>query len=124
MGEFRDLKVWQKAKVLRNECAKLARTQFPKEEKFLLTDQLIRSSRSVTAQISEGHGRYHYQENIQRLRMARGELVETMDHLTVALDEKYISKEEFERMLELSKEVERMLNGYIKYLNDQKKSDG
>ena len=124
MGEFRDLKVWQKARVLRNECAKLARTQFPKEEKFLLTDQLIRSSRSVTAQISEGHGRYHYQENIQRLRMARGELVETMDHLTVALDEKYISTEEFERMLELSREVERMLNGYIKYLNDQKKSDG
>ena len=124
MGEFRDLKVWQKARVLRNECAKLARTQFPKEEKFLLTDQLIRSSRSVTAQISEGHGRYHYQENIQQLRMARGELVETMDHLTVALDEKYISKEEFERMLELSREVERMLNGYIKYLNDQKKSDG
>lgn len=124
MGEFRDLKVWQKARALRNECAKLARTQFPKEEKFLLTDQLIRSSRSVTAQISEGHGRYHYQENIQRLRMARGELVETMDHLTVALDEKYISTEEFERMLELSREVERMLNGYIKYLNDQKKSEG
>lgn len=123
MGEFRDLKVWQKARDLRNECAKLARKRFPKEEKFLLTSQLIRASRSVTAQISEGHGRYHYQENIQRLRMARGELVEVMDHLTVAVDEKYISNEEFEWLLEKSKEVERMLNGYIKYLNAEKKKE-
>jgi four helix bundle protein len=123
MGEFQDLKVWQKARDLRNECAKLARAQFPKEEKFLLTDQFIRSSRSVTAQISEGHGRYHYQENIQRLRMARDELVETMDHLTVAMDEKYISNEEFERMLELCREVERMLNGYIRYLKEQREKE-
>ena len=123
MGEFRDLKVWQKARVLRNECAKLARAQFPKEEKYSLTDQLIRASRSVTAQISEGHGRFHYQENIQRLRMARGELVEVMDHFTVALDEGYVSSEKFEEMVTKAQEVERMLNGYIRYLQTQKEKD-
>ncbi len=120
MGEFRDLKVWQKGRVLRNECAKLARTHFPVEEKYLLTGQLIRASRSVTAQISEGHGRYHYQENIQRLRMSRGEVTEVMDHLTVALDEGYVTDPEFERMLEMAKEPERMINGYIRYLKNQK----
>ena len=123
MGEFRELKVWQKARVLRNECGKIARTQFQKEEKYSLTDQLIRSSRSVTAQISEGHGRYHYQENIQRLRMARGELVEVMDHFTVALDEGYISDEKFKEMMAMAQEVERMLNGYIRYLKTQKEKD-
>ncbi len=123
MGEFRDLKVWQKARDLRNECAKLARKRFPKEEKYLLTDQLVRSSRAVTAMISEGHGRFHYQENIQRLRMARGELVETMDHFTVALDEEYISSATFEGMMERAQEVERMINGYIRYLKEQREKD-
>jgi four helix bundle protein len=123
MGEFRELKVWQKARILRNECAKLARTGFPKEEKFLLTDQLVRSSRSVTAMISEGHGRFHYQENIQRLRMARGELVETMDHFTVALDEGYISAQKFEELMAMAQEVEKMINGYIRYLRNAKSED-
>lgn len=120
MGEFRELKVWQKARILRAECAKLARGSFPKEEKYLLTDQLIRSSRAITAMISEGHGRYHYQENIQRLRMARGELVETMDHFTVALDEGYINQDKFNEILEQAKEVEKMMNGYIRYLQKAK----
>ena len=34
--------------------------KFPPEEKYRLTDQLLRSSRSITAQIAEGHGRFHY----------------------------------------------------------------
>tara|TARA_R110000868_G_scaffold57441_1_gene177357 strand:+ start:48 stop:422 length:375 start_codon:yes stop_codon:yes gene_type:complete len=123
MGDFRELKVWQKARILRNECASLARLNFPNEEKFRLTDQLIRSSRAVTAMITEGHGRYHYQENIQRLRMGRGELVETMDHFTVALDEGYISEERVEAMLAMAKEVEKMINGYIRYLKNAKGKD-
>ena len=69
MGEFRELKVWQKARILRNECAKLARSQFPKEEKYLLTDQIIRASRSVTAQISEGHGRFRGSAHVYGLRL-------------------------------------------------------
>lgn len=120
MGEFRELKIWQKARILRNECANLARNSFPKDEKFSLTDQLIRSSRAVTAMISEGHGRFHYQENIQRLRMARGELVETMDHFTVALDEGYITPEKFDEMLAMAQEVEKMINGYIRFLQNSK----
>jgi len=123
MDDFRELKVWQKARILRNECASLARLNFPNEEKFRLTDQLIRSSRAVTAMITEGHGRYHYQENIQRLRMGRGELVETMDHFTVALDEGYISEERVEAMLAMAKEVEKMINGYIRYLKNAKGKD-
>jgi four helix bundle protein len=119
MGGFRDLIVWQKGRTYRNECAALARNNFPSEEKFRLTDQLIRASRAVTAMIAEGHGRFHHKENIQSCRMARGEITETVDHLTVALDEKYINETEFKRMDELAEELVRLLNGYIRHLQSQ-----
>ncbi|MFM1875832.1 MAG: hypothetical protein RL266_1569 [Bacteroidota bacterium] len=119
MGGFRDLLVWQKGRIYRNQCAALARSKFPVEEKFRLTDQLIRASRAVTAMIAEGHGRFHHKENIQSCRMARGEVTETVDHLTVALDEKYIDEAEFKRMDELAEELVRLLNGYIRHLQSQ-----
>lgn len=111
--------VWQKARAYRSQCASLARTSFPAEEKYRLTDQLIRSSRAVTAMIAEGHGRFHYKENIQSCRMERGEVSETVDHLTVVLDEKYMDEAEFNRMNELAEELTRLLNGYIRHLQTQ-----
>ena len=62
---------------------------FPTKKNRLI-DQVIRSSRSITANIAEGHGRYHYQENIQFCRTARGSLTESLDHLICALDEGFI----------------------------------
>jgi len=64
---FEDLEIWKQSRVLRNEIAVLVKT-FPAEEKYRLADQLIRASRSVTANIAEGYGRFHYQENIQFCR--------------------------------------------------------
>ncbi|HRF19613.1 MAG TPA: four helix bundle protein, partial [Chitinophagaceae bacterium] len=53
---FEELEVWKKARELKNEISQLVK-KFPSEEKYRLTDQLIRSSRSINTQISEGHGR-------------------------------------------------------------------
>ena len=89
MVGFEDLEVWKACRQFRIECSKIAKA-FPPEGKYRLTDQLIRSSRATTANISEGHGRYHYQENIQYCRMARGSLNESLDHLITAFDEGYI----------------------------------
>ncbi|MCK4322693.1 four helix bundle protein [candidate division WOR-3 bacterium] len=116
---FEDLEVWQRGRELRREISNLAKT-FPKEESYLLTNQMIRASRSVTANISEGYGRFHYQENIQFCRQSRGSLFELLDHLTVALDEKYIDENKFIEFKEQIFEVIRMLNGYIKYLSRRK----
>ena len=63
-GDFRDLEVWKQCKSIRREIWSLCKS-FPKEEKYRLSDQMIRASRSSTACIAEGYGRYHYQENIQ-----------------------------------------------------------
>ncbi len=114
-----DLEVWKKSRSFRNEISKLVK-DFPGNEKYKLVDQIIRSSRSVTANIAEGHGRFHYQENIQFCRMARGSLLETFDHLTVALDEKYIQQDIFEELVSKNDELCKMMNGYINYLKKRK----
>tara|TARA_A100000171_G_scaffold27947_1_gene26040 strand:- start:176 stop:355 length:180 start_codon:yes stop_codon:yes gene_type:complete len=59
MKSFKDLEAWKKGRVLRNDISALTKT-FPVEEKFKLVDQLIRASRSVTANLAEGYGRFHY----------------------------------------------------------------
>ena len=87
---FEDLDVWKVCRDLRTQIATIVRT-FPKEEQYRLQDQLIRASRSVTANLAEGYGRFHYAENIQFARQARGSLYEIIDHLTVAQEEKLIS---------------------------------
>ncbi len=118
-GSFKDLECWKKVRVLRNDIRKLALT-WPKTETYDLISQIIRSSRSVNRNIAEGHGRFHYQENIQFCRTARGSLTETHDCLICANDFEYIDKttlDEFEARID---EVNRILNGYINYLKRQK----
>lgn len=115
MQSFRDLNCWKQARVFRNKIFKLVKG-FPPEEKYKLTDQVIRSSRGIGNAIAEGHGRYHYQENIQYCRIARGSLEESMDHLIVALDCRYISQNQFENYEQHYKEILALLNGYIAYL--------
>ena len=65
-----------------------------------MVDQIIRSSRSVTANIAEGHGKFHYVDNIKYCRNSRGSLNETLDHLICAKDENLISAEKLDSMRE------------------------
>ena len=119
MNSFTELEVWKTARVLRIEISKVVKS-LPNTEKFRLSDQLIRSSRSITANIAEGFGRYHFQENIQFCRQSRGSLQEVFDHLICARDEKYISKEQFIELTEYHNQTLKLLNGYIKYLKKAK----
>lgn len=116
---FEDLECWKKAAALRRRISALVKT-FPSEEKFRLTDQLIRSSRSVTANIAEGYGRFHYQENIQFCRHSRGSLFEIIDHLIVANEERYITEDQLKNYKSEINECLAILNGYINYLTKAK----
>ena len=116
---FQDLLVWQKTRLLRKSISSFCST-LPKEEQFRLKDQLLRASRSVTANIAEGYGRYHFQENIQYCRQARGSLYEIIDHLTCALDEEYLSKEAFDAYHRSITSCIQLVNGYINYLRKSK----
>ena len=68
---FEELEVWKKARQLKNDIFQLVKS-FPAEEKYRLTDQLIRSSRSVNTQIAEGPGRRTYPDRLRFCIIARG----------------------------------------------------
>ena len=116
---FEELEFWKTSRAFRIDVTNLAKT-FPKEEKYRLVDQLIRASRSITANIAEGHGRFHYQENIQYCRMARGSLMEVLDHLIVAYDEKYITEDKMIAFRRQHEQILKLANGYIAYLKKTK----
>jgi len=84
---------------------------------------MIRASRSVTANLAEGYGRYHYQENIQFCRTSRGSLTEIQDHIIVAYDEGYINEAQARKYDEQAEECIRIINGYINYLMKSKQSN-
>ncbi|WP_018128010.1 four helix bundle protein [Balneola vulgaris] len=86
MYKLSELESWESARQLRIAISDLVKS-FPADEKFRLKDQIVRSSRSIPANIAEGYGRFHYQENIQFCRIARGSLYETLEHLMCAKDE-------------------------------------
>lgn len=112
---FTELEVWKKARTLKNEIQALT-CQFPFEEKYRLTDQLIRSVRSVNSNLAEGHGRFTFKDQLHFCIQARGSLSETYNHLIDSLDCGYITKENLDNYKIKIDEVERMLNGYISYL--------
>jgi four helix bundle protein len=111
MNSFTDLEVWKKAGILRNNIFNLVKS-FPFEEKNRLTDQIICSIRN---NISEGHGRFHYADNAKFLINARGSAAETIDHLFIALDNKYTDQNVFESFKQDCEECMKMINGYISY---------
>ncbi len=116
---FEELELWKKAREFKIEVRKISKL-FPAEEKFRLTDQAIRSSRSINALISEGHGRFTYPDQIHYCIQARGSLTETINHLIDAFDEGYISAEQLNEMKQKGKEVERLLNGYLAFLRKKR----
>ncbi len=94
--------------------------KFPPHEKFSLTDNMTRAARSVTQNIAEGYGRFHFQENIQFCRQSRGSLQELIDQFITAHDEQYITDNEYQEARTLIKKSLALLNGYIHYLSKAK----
>ncbi|MCF7817790.1 MAG: four helix bundle protein [Kiritimatiellales bacterium] len=115
MNTFEELECYKLARELRKAVSSFCKT-LPRDETYRLKDQIIRSSRSVTANIAEGYGRHHHQENIQFCRTARGSLTETLDHLIVALDDGYLTDEQYALTRSLTENAWKVLNGYIAYL--------
>ncbi len=85
-----------------------------------LGQQLQCSSNSVPANIAEGYGRFYYQDNIRFCYNARGSLEETLSHLVVCFDLKYISKELFDSLEQDGEKLTQLINGYIGYLKRSK----
>ncbi len=88
---FRDLDVYQKVRVQAKRIFIITR-EFPKEEKYSLTDQIRRSSRAVNAMLGESWARRRYPAAfINKVNEALGEVMETQAWLDHVLDCEYIS---------------------------------
>ncbi len=110
---FRDLKVYQLAYKLAMEIFNLSKA-FPAEERFSLTDQIRRSSRSVTANIAEGYRKKLYAKMfVSKMADADGEATETQVWLDYSRDCGYISAEKRRSLVDGYEEVGRMLGGMI-----------
>ena len=116
---YKELECYKEARNLRIFISGLVK-KFLKDEKFLLTAQIIDSSRSITRNMAEGYGRYTFTDTRNFFIIARGSTTETMEHLTTAFDEKYIVKEELNAREEKCELVLKLTNGYISYLDKSK----
>ena len=76
----------------------------------------IQASISLTNNMAEGHGRYHYPDQIRFFLHSRGSLEEMVDDLNVCLDENYISDGEVAKLKGQASGVLLLINGYLRYL--------
>jgi four helix bundle protein len=113
---YKELKCYMEARLLRKFISILAK-KFPSHERFLLTAQIIDSSRSITRNMAEGYGRYTYSDTRNFFIMARGSVTETMESLTTAFDESYITPDELTEGEQKCELVFKLTNGYISYLD-------
>jgi len=118
-GSFEDLEVWKEARSLKKEIIELVKT-FPPEEKFRLIDQIKRSSRSVGTQIAEGHGRRTKPDELRFCVIGRGSLSETLNHFIDAFDGRYITEEQLNAYKIDIIKIEKLLNGYMAWLERSK----
>jgi four helix bundle protein len=114
--KFEDLECWKAAREVRLFVAKRVLPVLPKDERYRLGDQMLRAARSVTANIAEGFGRFHYLDNSKFCSNGRGSLFETLDHLITASDEGLIDASLQAEGRALVETAVRLLNGYMAYL--------
>ena len=106
---FQDLIVYQRQRALARAVFQISRT-FPAEERFSLTDQLRRASRSVGAQIAEAWGKRRFERHfVSKLTDADAEQYETQHWIETAQDCGYIADDRAVELLERCVEIGRML---------------
>jgi four helix bundle protein len=94
--------------------------RLPDFEKFELAGQIRRAAVSLTNNIAEGHGRFHYLEQIKFTLNARGSLEELIDDLNVCEDESYLAAAEVAGLKTGAWHVHRVMAGYLRYLRERK----
>jgi four helix bundle protein len=120
---FENLKVYQVAREFRKAMYRIA-GRLPDVEKYGLASQIRRAAISVTNNIAEGHGRYHYLDQIKFTLQSRGSLEELIDDLNVCADERYVGVEEIESLKQQGWRIRQLIDGYIRYLREQTKTPG
>lgn len=115
LRRFEDIEGWQRARELTRgiyDCTRAG--TFAKD--YALRDQIRRAAISVMSNIAEGFERSGTGEFIQFLGMAKGSVAEIEAHLYIALDQAYISQDEFKRLRSLATSTKGLIAGFMHYL--------
>ena len=112
---FEDLECWQAARVFRRDVYRLSRLPDFSRDHALVT-QIRRAVISIGSNVAEGFERGGNREFIQFLSQAKGSAGEAKDQLYVALDEAYITQEQFDQAYALGETASRLIGGFMSYL--------
>jgi len=116
--DFKDLEIYKLSLELANWIYDLT-AKFPDDEKYNVTSQLRRAATSIGANIAEGFGRFHYKENIQFTRQARGSLSETNHFMLFSKDRSYINEEVYKEFGDKYRNLQVKINNYINSIGKQ-----
>lgn len=117
---FEDIQSWQEAGELTKAIYKLTKGVPFKKDRGLC-GQVQKAAVSIMANIAEGFDRQSKREFIKFLYYASGSGSEVQSHLYVALDQEYISEEDFTDAYNQAQKAKRLINGFISYLKGRKK---
>jgi four helix bundle protein len=119
---FEDLEAWKAGRELRIFVFRQINPILLQKKEFDLADQIKRASRSVTHNIAEGHGRYHFLDNYRLCSLARGSLNEVLDQLITCSDDSLIEEAIYLEGRRHFDTTLRILNGYMSWLQRSAKA--
>lgn len=112
ISSFEDLRVYKMAREFGRKVDKLIK-RLPATEKFRLIPQMSRAKLSITNNLAEGYGRYHFQENIQFCRQSRGSIYELIDDFIECSECGYIDEKRCKEYKEQGYRLIKVLKSYI-----------
>lgn len=118
--DFISLICWEDARLVKLFFYNKVLPLLPIEEKFNLDIQIRKATCSSTANISEGYGRFHYQEGLQFYRISKGSTYELKDHLISCFDLDFINEDIYKEGLGLIEKAKISINGFIRFVKKQK----
>ena len=117
INRFEDIEAWKAARELTQQIYKAAaQGNFTRD--YGLRDQIQRAAVSIMANISEGFDSQSNKAFIQFLGYALRSTTEVQSHLYVALDQKYISQDEFNDLYQQAVKVKNIIHGFMRYLRN------
>lgn len=119
---FEELEAWKAGRELRIFVFRMINPVLLQKKEFNLADQIKRASRSVTHNIAEGHGRYHFLDNYRFCSLARGSLNEVLDQLITCSDDLLIEEVLYLEGRRHFDTTLRILNGYMSWLQKSAKA--
>ncbi len=119
--DFEEMTVWKEARILVRSIREICKRALLKHD-YTFIDQIIRSARSITANIAEGNDSLTSKEFILFLGYAKRSSAEVRAHLYDALDEGYISEQELKEISDRTKKVGSMLAKLIHHLQSTNES--